>query len=284
MKLSLGFSPCPNDTFIFDALVNKKIDTSDIEFDVQLEDVQTLNELAINSRMDVLKISYATLPLVLDKYIALRSGGALGKGVGPLLISKVPIPEAVVKQCVVAVPGQHTTANVLFSIAYPEATHKVYMRYDRIEDFVLSTDVKSKDPLTYKLGVIIHENRFTYQEKGLTKLADLGDLWERQTGYPIPLGCIITRRSIEDHTKGKIQHLIAESIRYARNEYPMLSDYITRNAREMDEKVMRQHIDLYVNEFSEDVGPEGQLAVEKFIRVHSSINKLDIGDQDIFLT
>ena len=283
MKLSLGFSPCPNDTFIFDALVNKKIDTGDFEFDLILEDVQTLNELAIDKKHDILKISYATLPLVLDDYIALRSGGALGKGVGPLLISKVPIPDPAVRQCIVAVPGQHTTANVLFSLAYPEATHKVYLRYDKIEDFVLSTEEETGDPSKYKLGVIIHENRFTYEEKGLTNVADLGEIWEKQTGFPIPLGCIIIRRNIDQRTKYQIQQLIRESIDYARREYPRLSDFIVSNAKEMAESVMRQHIDLYVNEFTEEVGTDGQAAVEKFIRVHSSINKLDVSISDIFL-
>ena len=283
MKLSLGFSPCPNDTFIFDALVNKKIDTGDFEFDLILEDVQTLNELAIDRKHDVLKISYATLPLVLDNYIALRSGGALGKGVGPLLISKVAIPDPAVRQCIVAVPGQHTTANVLFSLAYPEATHKVYLRYDKIEDFVLSTEEETGDPSKYKLGVIIHENRFTYEQKGLTNVADLGEIWEKQTGFPIPLGCIIVRRSIDEGTKYQIQQLIKESINHARREYPRLSDFIVSNAKEMAESVMRQHIDLYVNEFTEEVGTDGQAAVEKFIRVHSSINKLDVSISDIFL-
>jgi 1,4-dihydroxy-6-naphthoate synthase len=283
MKLSLGFSPCPNDTFIFDALVNKKINTGDFEFELSLEDVQTLNEYAIDNRNDILKISYATLPLVLENYIALRTGGALGKGVGPLLVSKVPIPDPAVRQCMIAVPGQHTTANVLFSIAYPEATHKVFMRYDKIEEFVLSTEVDTADPSKYKLGVIIHENRFTYAEKGLTNLADLGDIWEKQTGFPIPLGCIIIRRSIDDSTKYRIQELIKESIQYARNEYPRLSEFIKSNAREMEEKVMRQHIDLYVNEFSEEVGQDGQAAVEKFLKVHSSINKLEVNIPDIFL-
>src|SRR6478736_2580050 len=283
MKLSLGFSPCPNDTFIFDALINKKIDTGDFEFEVTLEDVQTLNEYAIDNRNDILKISYATLPLVLEKYVALRSGGALGKGVGPLLVSKVPIPDPAVRQCIVAVPGQHTTANVLFSLAYPEATHKVFMRYDKIEEFVLSTEEDTGDPSKYKLGVIIHENRFTYAEKGLTNLADLGDIWEKQTGFPIPLGCIIIRRVIDDSTKYRIQQLIKESIQYARNEYPRLSEFIKSNAREMDEKVMRQHIDLYVNEFSDEVGNDGQAAVEKFLKVHSSINKLEVNIPDIFL-
>ncbi|HSB94148.1 MAG TPA: 1,4-dihydroxy-6-naphthoate synthase [Flavitalea sp.] len=283
MKLSLGFSPCPNDTFIFDALVNKKINTADVEFELLLEDVQTLNEQAIDQKLDIVKISYATLPLVLDHYVALRSGGALGKGVGPLLISKVAIPDPAVRQCIVAVPGQHTTANVLFSLAYPEANHKVFLRYDKIEEFVLSTEEDSGDPSKYKLGVIIHENRFTYEQKGLTKLADLGDIWEKQTGFPIPLGCIVIRRNIDDHTKNRIQELIKESIQYAWKEYPRLGDFITSNAREMEEKVMRQHIDLYVNAFTDEVGEEGQAAVEKFIQVHSSINKLDVNLSDIFL-
>lgn len=284
MTLSLSFSPCPNDTFIFDALVNRKIDTGDFEFDVSLDDVQTLNELAIDNKRDIIKISYAALPLVLPNYIALRSGGALGKGVGPLLITKAAIPDPAIRQCIIAVPGQHTTANVLFSLAFPEATHKVYMRYDKIEEFVLSTDLSSGDPSKYKLGVIIHENRFTYEDKGLTKLADLGEIWEKQTGYPIPLGCIVIRRSVDSTTQHRIQELISESIRFARNEYPRLSDYIVANAKEMDEKVMRQHIDLYVNEFSEDVGVDGQGAVEKFLRVHSSINKLEVNVPEIFLT
>jgi 1,4-dihydroxy-6-naphthoate synthase len=283
MKLSIGFSPCPNDTFIFDALVNKKIETGEFEFELILEDVQTLNEYAIDNKFDILKISYATLPLILENYIALRSGGALGKGVGPLLVSKVPIPDPAVRQCMVAVPGQHTTANVLFSLAYPDANHKVFMRYDKIEEFVLSTEEETGDPSKYKLGVIIHENRFTYEEKGLTNLADLGDLWEKQTGFPIPLGCIVMKRSIDDGTKYRIQELIKESIRYARSEYPRLSDFITTNTREMEENIMRQHIDLYVNEFSDEVGKDGQAAVEKFIRVHSSINKLDVSIPDIFL-
>lgn len=284
MKFLIGFSPCPNDTFIFDALIKGKIDTEGFEFEPVLEDVQTLNEWAIDGKLAASKISYATLPLVLDQYIALRSGGALGKGVGPLLISKAPIPDPAIRQCVVAVPGQHTTANVLFSIAYPEATHKLFLRYDKIEDFVLGTDLSTQDPATYKLGVIIHENRFTYESKGLYKLADLGDLWEKETGFPIPLGCIIVKRELEEGIKLKLQRLIRKSIEYSFKEYPRLSEFIRSNAQEMEEDVMRRHIDLYVNDFSLDVGTDGEKAVKKFVQIHSSINKIPVNLTDIFLS
>lgn len=283
MKFSIGFSPCPNDTFIFDALINHKIDTEGFEFDAMLEDVQTLNEWAIDGKLVISKISYATLPLVLGKYITLRSGGALGKGVGPLLISKAPIPDPAIRQCVIAIPGQHTTANVLFSLAYPEASHKLFLRYDKIEDFVLGTDITTQDPATYKLGVIIHENRFTYEAKGLYKLADLGDLWEKETGFPIPLGCIIVKRELEQDIQYKLQRLIRRSIEYSYNEYPRLSEFIRKHSQEMEEQVMRQHIDLYVNEFSLDIGEEGEKAVKKFIQVHSSINKIPVDTNAIFL-
>lgn len=283
MKFSLGISPCPNDTFIFDALINKKIDTKGIEFETVLEDVQTLNEWAQSERLDFCKISYAALPLVTGKYVTLESGGALGKGVGPLLISKKDIPDAAVKSCVVAIPGQNTTANVLFSLAYPEAIHKVFLRYDEIENYVLSTDTNNEDLTTSKLGVIIHENRFTYESKGLYKLADLGEHWEQETGLPIPLGCIIGKRSIDKNILETVQQLIKESLEYSRSNYPHLSDFVKEHAREMEESVMLQHIDLYVNNYSTELGTEGRKAVEKFIGVHSAINKLPVNMEDLFL-
>ncbi len=283
MKFTIGISPCPNDTFIFDALINKKIDTRGIEFEPVLEDVQTLNEWSQTARLDLSKISYATLPLVADKYYALEPGGALGKGVGPLLISKKDIPHAAVKSCTVAVPGQNTTANVLFSLAFPEAIHKVFLRYDEIEQYVLSTDLSTNDIETYKLGVIIHENRFTYTEKGLIKLADLGEVWENQTGLPIPLGCIIGKRSIDIEILKTVEALIQESLSYSRQHYPSLSDFVKDNAREMEEAVMRQHIDLYVNDFSFELGTEGKKAVEKFITVHSSINKIPVDFDKLYV-
>lgn len=283
MKLTIGISPCPNDTFIFDALINKKIDTKGIEFEAVLEDVQTLNEWSQAGKLDVSKISYATLPLVADKYYALESGGALGKGVGPLLISKKDIPAVAVKSCTVAVPGQNTTANVLFSLAFPEAIHKVFLRYDDIENYVLSSDISQPDIEKYKLGVIIHENRFTYAAKGLIKLADLGELWEQETGLPIPLGCIIGRKTIERDVLKTVEQLIKDSLAYSRKQYPLLSDFVKDNAREMEESVMLQHIDLYVNDYSFELGAEGKKAVDKFITVHSSINKISVEIEQLFV-
>ena len=174
MNLTLGFSPCPNDTYIFDALVNKKIDTGGFTFDVVMEDVQTLNEMAMAGKLDISKISFGSLPLVLEKYVTLNAGAALGNGVGPLLISSLPIPEPAIRQCVIAIPGRHTTAHVLFSLAYPDAANKVFLRYDEIEDFVLSNTGTLQNIQAVKLGVIIHENRFTYQDKGLSNITDLG--------------------------------------------------------------------------------------------------------------
>ncbi|HMC99921.1 MAG TPA: 1,4-dihydroxy-6-naphthoate synthase, partial [Ferruginibacter sp.] len=184
MQLTLGFSPCPNDTFIFDALVNKKIDTGEYNFDVVLEDVQTLNQWALEGRLDITKLSYGVYPLVLDNYALLNSGSALGRGVGPLLISKQEQTDdtGFVERSLIAIPGENTTAHLLFSLAYPNAKNKVFLRYDEIENFVLAGK---------GLGVIIHENRFTYQQKGLHKIIDLGDYWEKHTGNPIPLGGIV---------------------------------------------------------------------------------------------
>src|SRR5579871_5975885 len=200
MKLTLGFSPCPNDTFIFDALVNKKIDTEGLDFDVRLEDVQTLNQWAMQDELDISKISYGVLPLILSNYELLDAGGALGKGVGPLLISRRPIDPAQIDHCTIAIPGQQTTAHLLFSLAFPNAKNKNFMVFSEIEDAVLSGKVDC--------GVIIHENRFTYQLKGLTKLMDLGDFWEKQTGAPIPLGGIILKKSLGAPLAQKVNRLI----------------------------------------------------------------------------
>ncbi len=264
MKLTLGFSPCPNDTFIFDALVNQKIDTAGIEFEAQLEDVQTLNQWAVAQRLDITKISYGVLPEVTGHYRLLEAGGALGKGVGPLLIAGQPIAEEKVADCLVAIPGVNTTAHLLFSLAYPRAVAKKFMVFSDIEASVLSGAVDC--------GVIIHENRFTYQQKGLVKLADLGEYWEEKTGCPIPLGGIIMHQRHPADLVQKVNDLIRSSVEFAFSNYPELSPYVHQHAQEMEEGVMRQHIDLYVNNYTLALGPEGRKAVQKLMEVFADLH------------
>jgi 1,4-dihydroxy-6-naphthoate synthase len=274
MKLTLGFSPCPNDTFIFDALVNKKIDAEGFEFDAILEDVETLNEWALQEKLAITKLSYGVLPLVLDKYTVLNSGSALGKGVGPVLIKNEELKIKNIEDYLVAIPGGNTTAHLLFSLAYPNAKNKMFLRYDEIENFVLENK---------GLGVIIHENRFTYEQKGLKKIVDLGDYWEKETRKAIPLGGIVVKRSIDVTVQQKINALIKKSIEYSFASYPTLSDYIIKNAQEMSEEVMRKHINLYVNNFSIDLGNEGRLAIEKLMQVYEKTHGVRIGHENVFV-
>lgn len=275
MKLTLGFSPCPNDTFIFDALVNKKIDTEGLEFDVVLEDVQTLNEWALQGRLDITKISYGVLPRVLDNYMVLKAGGALGKGVGPLLISKTYISNAEIKEKQIAIPGVNTTAHMLFSLAFPKAEQKQFMLFSAIEKAVLDGIVEA--------GVIIHENRFTYQQKGLIKLMDLGEYWEEETRSPIPLGGIIMRRTLPSSLQERVDDLIRNSVRYAFNHYPLITDYVKRHSQEMNEAVMRQHIDLYVNDYSIALNEDGKAAVFKLLKVYEQLNHSQVTEEKIFV-
>lgn len=279
MTLTLGFSPCPNDTFIFDALINGKIDTDGLSLDVMLEDVQTLNEWARAGKLDLSKVSYGVLPLLMDNYIVLNSGGALGKGVGPLLITR-PLQagekELPVNEMRIAIPGINTTANMLFSFAYPGAKNKEYMVFHAIEDAVASGKVDA--------GVIIHENRFTYQKKGLVKIMDLGTYWEETIKTPIPLGGIVAKRSIDITIQHKIDALIKKSVEYAFANYPELSPYVKEHSQEMEESVMRQHIDLYVNNYSIDLEDEGKKAVMKLMEVyHQQHPETNIQASQIFL-
>jgi len=267
MKLSLGFSPCPNDTFIFDALVNKKIDTGRLEFNVVLEDVQTLNEWALQGKLDISKISYGVLPLIINKYVLLNSGGALGKGVGPLLITNKEdgITNDEVNVSLIAIPGEHTTAHMLFTLAFTHAKKKVFKIFNEIEDAVLNREVDA--------GVIIHENRFTYHLKGLHKLMDLGDYWEKETGVPIPLGGIVTKRVLEKNIIEEVDTLIKQSVQYAyKNNYEKLSTYVKEHSQELSEQIMRQHIDLYVNNYSIALGEEGKKAVLKLVEIYHELH------------
>lgn len=264
MKLTLGFSPCPNDTFIFDALVNGKINTEALEFEVVLEDVQTLNEWSVQNKLDISKISYGVLPLVLNQYVVLNSGGALGKGVGPLLISKLPVLNTTLENATIAIPGENTTAHLLFSLAFPHAKNKVFTVFNKIEQSILCNEVNA--------GVIIHENRFTYQQKGLIKLTDLGEYWEAKTGAPIPLGGIVAKRSLNTDIILKVDKLIKKSIDYAFNHYPTISSYVQAHAQEMDAAVMKQHIDLYVNNYSLQLGEDGKTAVNQLLSIYHQLH------------
>lgn len=299
MKLTLGYSPCPNDTFIFDALVNKKIDTEGFDFDVKLEDVETLNQWAFEEKLDISKLSFPALFQNLDKYVLLNSGAALGKGVGPLLISKKNIQYSPpdhragilnVQHSIIALPGKNTTANLLFSFVYPNAVNKKFMRFDKIEDFVLKESSEASPVgggLVGALGVIIHENRFTYQQKGLHKVIDLGEYWEEKMKLPIPLGGIAVKRSIDKQVSLKIEKLIRKSIEYAFAHYPVINDYVKQHAQEMSEEVLRKHIELYVNNYSLDFGEAGKKAIEVLFEVFEQQQPLPVNfhsSNQIFLS
>jgi 1,4-dihydroxy-6-naphthoate synthase len=265
MKLSLGFSPCPNDTFIFDALVNGKIDTGSFRFEPVLEDVQTLNRWAMKKKLDISKISYGSWPLIRKDYHLLEAGGALGKGVGPLLITKKLFGLDEINQCTVAVPGEQTTAHLLFSLAFPDAIHKKFMLFSNIESAVLNG--------TVDCGVIIHENRFTYMNRGLKKLMDLGEFWEEKTNAPIPLGGIVMRKDFESGIIQQVDELIRKSVSYAQHNYPALPEYVKQHSQEMEESVMRQHIDLYVNDYSLGLGDRGRKAVNTLVEVYEGMEE-----------
>ena len=278
MKLTLGFSPCPNDTFIFDALVNKKIDTGGLDFDVVLEDVETLNKWTLENKLDITKLSFPAFFQSLNKYVLLNAGSALGKGVGPLLITKENKQYSTdnIQQTTIAIPGVNTTANLLLSFAYPGARNKKPLLFSKIEDAVISGETE--------LGVIIHENRFTYQQKGLHKVLDLGGYWEEQMNIPIPLGGIAIKRNIDKEIAKQINTLIRQSLEFSFSNYPIISEFVKRHSQEMSENVMRQHIDLYVNNYSIDLGSIGKQAIRELNNVYNSINnRSSIGTQDLFL-
>jgi 1,4-dihydroxy-6-naphthoate synthase len=260
--IDLGFSPCPNDTFIFDALVNHKIDTKGYEFNLHLEDVQTLNEWALQGKLPYSKISYGVWPNVKKQYQLLESGGALGKGVGPLLIYKGAKPNASTMR--VAIPGMNTTAHLLFSLAFPEVTNKVFLVFNEIEDAVLNGKVDA--------GVIIHENRFTYADRGLSMWMDLGNYFETSFNAPIPLGGIIAKNDRPIEEVHLMDQLIQESVEYAfKNSYAQLPEFVKCHSQEMSEQVMRQHIDLYVNDFSIQMGDTGKNAIAKLEEVYNKM-------------
>lgn len=253
MKLSLAYSPCPNDCFIFDAMIHGKVDTEGLTFDVRLEDVETLNHMAVRAEMDITKLSFHAYGHVMKQYILLRSGSALGFNCGPLLIHNGHFDNSRLEEMSVAIPGELTTANFLLSLAYPQLKNKKVLVFHEIEDAVLRGDVDA--------GLIIHENRFTYERRGLQKVRDLGEYWEELIHAPIPLGGIVIRRDMDAALQQKVNRVIQRSVTYALEHPESSMPYVREHAQEMEEAVMRKHIDLYVNEFSVNLGETGRKAV-----------------------
>lgn len=275
MKLSLGFSPCPNDTFIFDALVHQKIDTEGLEFEVLLADVEELNQKAVRGELDITKLSYHAYAHLTDKYVLLDAGSALGRNCGPLLISKRPLSQTKIEAGPIAIPGRLTTANFLLSLAYPKAQNKKEFLFSEIEQAVLTEKVVA--------GLIIHENRFTYQEKGLVKIQDLGEFWEGSTGHPIPLGGIVVHRRLPAEIQQKVNRVLARSVAYAQTDPQATRDYVRAHAQEMDEEVMYAHIRLYVNDFTLDLGKEGRAAVSELFTQATQQGVIGTIKRDLFI-
>ena len=265
MRLTLGFSPCPNDCFMFDALVHQRIDLEGLEFDVRMADIEALNAAAFAGQIDVTKLSFHAYAYCIGNYVLLDAGSALGRNCGPLLISKRKISRDEVARgdLQIAIPGKYTTANFLLSLAFPRATRKSQLLFSDIESAVLNGSMDA--------GLIIHENRFTYEAKGLRKIIDLGEFWETETAMPIPLGGIVANRALPVDVRKTINRVIRRSVEYAFAHPKDSLPYVRAHAQEMSEEVMYKHIDLYVNDYSIDLGEEGRRAVMTlFDRAHAS--------------
>ena len=257
--LTLSFSPCPNDTFMFEAMVHGRVDTEGLSFNVRMADVEALNHAAMREEANISKVSFHAYAYLRNRYELLPSGSALGFGNGPLLVSAKPIAVAQVGSLNIAIPGRYTTAAALLKIVFPDVQDLREYVFSDIEEAVLKGEVEA--------GVLIHEGRFTYSRKGLHLIADLGALWEKQTGMPIPLGGIVVRRNLPEDIKRKVARVLRRSVEYALAHPDSGMDFVRRHAQEMDERVMKQHIELYVNKFSIDLGEEGRRAVAYFIQL-----------------
>ncbi len=258
MKLKLGFSTCPNDTYIFDAIVNNRINLEGISFEVVLADVEELNTMAFELIPDVTKLSFHAYAHVSDHYKILNTGSALGYKNGPLLISKRKVYPDEVSDLVIAVPGKYTTANLLLGIIFPDVKKKKEYLFSDIEDVVLSGETDA--------GLIIHESRFTYSGKGLKKIMDLGEYWEEKTNLPIPLGGIMIRRDLPEEIRKKVDHILKTSISYAEDNPRDSFDYIKKHAQSVEDEVIRKHIDLYVNEFTLDLAEKGKDSIKELYK------------------
>lgn len=282
MELTLGFSPCPNDTFIFDALIHGKIDTEGLSFKVFFDDVETLNQKALRGELDVTKLSFHALAYVAAQYALLDAGSALGFGVGPLLICKKENLERINSQLATqnpqlktGIPGKYTTANFLLGVAYPQLTDKREVVFSEIEEALLNDEID--------LGLIIHENRFTYQAKGLHKVMDLGAYWEGHSGCAIPLGGIVVNRKLPIEIQQKVNRLVRKSVEFAFANPTSGIGFIREHAQAMDEEVMYKHIELYVNQYSVDLGVDGRKAIDTLFEAAAKNNVIPKIEQSLYV-
>ena len=268
MQIRIGFSPCPNDTFMFNALIKGAIKTDDITFEPVIADVEQLNKLALRGELEVTKLSLNAFAFAAQHYQILNAGSALGYNCGPLLVSKNKFSVSDLAKLKIAIPGKYTTANLLLSIFYPEAKEKIEMVFSEIESAVLSGNVDA--------GLLIHENRFTYMQRGLHKIVDLGEVWHQQTDMPLPLGCIAVKRNLDDGIKSKVDKLISQSVMSAFRNPEQAMPYVKQHAQEMSEDVKMQHIKLYVTGSSVDMKMEGRNAIEFLLRKGNELNLLPV--------
>lgn len=258
MNIKIGFSPCPNDTFMFNALVNGKLNTQGFEFTPVIADVEALNKMALNGELDVTKLSLNAFAFAAQHYQILNAGCALGYNCGPLLVSKNKFTVDDIAHLKIAIPGKYTTANLLLTIFYPEARNTIEMIFSDIENAVLTGNADA--------GLLIHENRFTYEQQGLYKILDLGEEWYMQTHKPLPLGCIAVKQSLHSEVKLTIDKLISQSVNYAFENKNQTMPYVKQHAQEMDEQVMMQHINLYVTNASVIMGDDGKATIEYLLQ------------------
>ena len=277
MTFSLGFSPCPNDCFMFDAIVNQRIDLEGLSFAPHLADVEALNRETFAGIADVTKLSYHAYAYCRRDYALLESGSALGRNCGPLLISLRQITADQVREgnLRIAIPGVYTTANFLLGLAFPEARDRTALVFSEIEGALLEG--------RFDAGVIIHENRFTYESKGLHKIIDLGEFWEGASGTPIPLGAIAVRRSLPDAVKQRVNRVVRRSVEYAFAHRETSLPYVRAHAQEMSEEVMYKHIDLYVNHYSVDLGPDGREAVTTLFDKAAALELIPSSSEPLFV-
>lgn len=272
--ISLGYSPCPNDTYIFYGLVHNKIEGAP-QFTEVLEDIETLNTMATNNQLDMTKISFHALGHLRDRYCLLHSGGALGRGCGPLVIAREPLAPEALAQKKIAIPGKLTTAALLLQLFDHNIQNLVVLPFHEIMSATQSGEVDA--------GLIIHESRFTYPNYGLHKVIDLGEWWESATGHPIPLGGILARRDLGSETIQKIDQSLRASVEFAHNNPNAIKDYIRQHAQEMDENVMQQHIDLYVNDYTLDYNTDGEAAITDLYHRAEVANIIPASDLPIFI-